>query len=243
MKKTIALSALTASLMLPISAHAGFVTVDWQSVGDKSATLHEETGKEWLDLSLTDGMSISNVMSQLGEGGTFAGWRLPTFDEVMELIEGYSTYDFTDTTATISSGSSTWTTRATGWINLFGITVRPVDSSNGITHSLGLFLDASGVVQRGGASLRNSFGNKTGYFYGGDDLATFTDNSASATYGVFLVSDGGVTLSSQQNPELNINNPDAPINNQTPTDVTSPLAAGSLGLLLLSAFRRRKKVN
>lgn len=245
MKKLIALSVLSASLMLPLGAQAGFVAVDWKSVGDGSATLHEETGKEWLDLSLTDGMSMNAVVSQLGEGGAFAGWRLPTFDEVMELVETYSTYDFTDTTWTVSSTSATWVNRATGWINLFGITVKPVDSSNGITHSLGLFLDSAGVVQRGGASLRNSFGNRTGYFWGGQDMTALNVNSADPSYGIFLVSDGGVTLSSQQNPELNINNPDAPINKQDPVvppafDVESPLTAGAFGLLLLGAFRRKK---
>lgn len=94
--------------------------------------------------------------------------------------------------------------------------------------------------QRGGASLRNVHGTRTGYFYAGDDLDTWTADSVSSSYGVFLVSDGGVTLSSQQNPELNINNPNAPVNNQPPSDLSTPGMMSISALLLWTAFRLRK---
>ena len=46
------------------------------------ATLDSNTGIEWLDLSETVGMSMDYVVSQTGGGGEFAGWRLPTSDEL-----------------------------------------------------------------------------------------------------------------------------------------------------------------
>ena len=80
--------ALSIPLMaLSLNANAGLVHTDWKEAGDQQATLSEETGLEWLKLRNTDNMSINQVKSQLDT--TYAGWRLPTNNEVGELITSH----------------------------------------------------------------------------------------------------------------------------------------------------------
>ena len=67
-----------------------------------------------------------------------------------------------------------------------------------------------------------------------------SSNTSSSTYfGYFLVSDGGTTLSSIQDPSLNSNNPNAP----GVADVSAPvgMAGATLALFLMGA-RRNKRV-
>lgn len=59
-----------------------------------------------------------------------------------------------------------------------------------------------------------------------------------SAFGVFLVSDGGTTLSSTTNTDININNPNAPVNSQS-EDVNSPAPGLLAGLCLLMALRIR----
>jgi hypothetical protein len=78
--------------------------------------------------------------------------------------------------------------------------------------------------------------------YNGNIVISQEDNityTSSAHYlGVFLVSDGGTTLSSINDPSLNINNSAAPINNAV--SVPLPATLGLLGLSLAGFGLRRK---
>lgn len=62
-----------------------------------------------------------------------------------------------------------------------------------------------------------------------------TTDFSHGNYSVWIVSDGGATYSSLNEPTLNINNPNSPIN------ASAPLKLGALGLMLVG-MRRRKKV-
>lgn len=55
------------------------------SFGADTITLDTETGLRWLDLDLTDGRSVEDISSQLGEGGEFEGFRYATVEEVEQL--------------------------------------------------------------------------------------------------------------------------------------------------------------
>jgi hypothetical protein len=90
MNKLIKITILPALCLLSMGAQAGIVSTDWKLTNDGLATLDDDglatlddvSGKEWLKLTQTDGMSVASVVSQLDT--TFAGWRLPTDEEVRE---------------------------------------------------------------------------------------------------------------------------------------------------------------
>lgn len=59
--------------ILPIIDH-GYYTTD------------VNTKLEWLDVSITSGLSYNAVMSRTEEGGDLSGWRYATIDELTELL-------------------------------------------------------------------------------------------------------------------------------------------------------------
>lgn len=73
-------------LLSSASAQADFIETDWNNTGDALATLDTETGIEWLDLTQTKGMSINRAEGLTGAGGIYEGWRLPTRNEVTQMM-------------------------------------------------------------------------------------------------------------------------------------------------------------
>lgn len=205
--------------LMSISSHAALISTDWKTTNDKLATLDTETGIEWLDLTQTIGKSISTVQSQLDT--LYVGWRLPTYDE-MKTLAGVL-FPVTKNNPDAYYGwtgiqRSEYDTHrvlfgSTGPTNVYGLYQK-----NGFTNLLG---------SHDSAVMFFNFQRQTGLTY------------SSATEAVYLVSDGGTTMSSINNPQLNINNPNAPVN-QVAADVSAPLALGVMGLLLLISGSRRK---
>ncbi len=69
------------------SADASYLSSqDWNTAGDGLLTLDSNTGSLWLDLSVTRGLSYNYVISQLGTGGDFEGFRVATTTEVQHLF-------------------------------------------------------------------------------------------------------------------------------------------------------------
>jgi opacity protein-like surface antigen len=229
--KKILLAATIALIGMSSSASAGFVDTDWKTTGDGLASLHEETGLEWLDFTQTIGLSINGVKSLLDT--TYEGWRLPSQAEVnhvMHAITGLATenngYKFY-TGGPYRSQWGTYKSEARAVINTFG----GLYSDRNDYRSQALHLndtDANNVLMSG------AFINHQGYVY--DDLNRSESLDYSLPiYSVFLVSDGGTTLSSIANPSLNSNNSAAP------SAVSAPLALGLMSFGML-AFSRRKNI-
>lgn len=60
-------------------ASADFLHTDWQADGDSLATLHEETGLEWLKINSTLGIfASSSVSSEISKGGSrrYTGYNI-----------------------------------------------------------------------------------------------------------------------------------------------------------------------
>jgi len=76
--------ALFCVLSLPygLPAHAAVVAQDWHTPADGLLTLDTATGLQWLDVTVTQGLSWNAVTSQLGAGGRFTGFRRPSDDEL-----------------------------------------------------------------------------------------------------------------------------------------------------------------
>lgn len=212
-------------------AHAGFVDTDWQVNGDSRAVLHEETGIEWLKLNETNGMSINGVSSLLGS--TYSGWRLPTRNEVNVLLTTITAVDSV-TTGTFAMSSPAYYNVARSFANIMGINYVGGNSYYSLAFHVNDAPRAGDQQVLMSGLVYDQF-NSTGILY--DDYNYSNDLNFSKPFvAVFLVSDGGTTLSSINNPSLNANNPASPAN----VSVLSPAAALGLGLVALGFCARRK---
>lgn len=224
MFRTSFISALVLTLSaLSMQVNASLIPTDWKNAGDALATLDTETGLEWLDLSLTAKNSLETLANRLTSD--LAGWRMATQTEVNQLHLSYSTDLYSTTTKYFNTTNS----QLNPWRSLFGVT----GSENA---SQGVYLRDNGNwgaigAYRSGLPRWSTMGYSM-------TLAEMK-YSINVWSGYFLVSDGGTTLSSQLNPTLNANNPNAPVN-QSPSDVSIHASFGLLGLLLMTlGFRRR----
>jgi|GEM_PF-1125777 len=73
------------ALVLPLLfisqiASAGIIDTDRDSFIDDTTSL------EWLDINMTTNKTYDYVVSNLGQGQEYEGWRLPNFNEVVQLI-------------------------------------------------------------------------------------------------------------------------------------------------------------
>jgi hypothetical protein len=172
-------------------AHADLVATDWSQSGDSKATLDTDTGLEWLDLSSTAGLSYNQVMSDIN----FDGWRIPTFDEVITLAIGAFSNYFALPVTSIQNGAYYTQNKSNSsgtyqFISLLGTTIGNgnsgyyIDQNNGNGYTLG--------VGRGSSSTRLTI----------NTLRLVDYDYRSGSVGMFLVSDGGTTLSSQLDPSL-----------------------------------------
>lgn len=213
-----AICALTAALCAP--AHAEFQHTDWKAEGDSLATLDTDTGLEWLKLTETNGRSFVNVSQNLSTD--FSGWRLPTAAEVTDMFrnllgepygyEGAPPERITDgTTAEVKALSQTYLGKTAA------------------NYAYGWFMPAPGDEYVAGG------GYWSGTFYTYWTYGSSQPTAGRVATGVYLVSDGGTTLSSQLDPSIN-----TPRN--ASADVSAPAAgiAGVLGLMLMGRFRRQK---
>ena len=78
-KKTVAATVLSMCSMVNL-AQAGIIDTNHDSFIDESTNL------EWLDFNITSNQSYNEVVENLGAGGSYNGWRLPTTDEVHTLF-------------------------------------------------------------------------------------------------------------------------------------------------------------
>ena len=183
------------------------IRTDWKVLGDEKTTLNTTTGLEWLDLNETKNKSIIQVKSELAT--TYAGFRLATeteitalFDERM-LLSGRSAYSWDPNTWSMPSKYTyksfldhmafQHSTRryALGWF----------ERTNGTWWYAGVNATISNTsAELGGVNNDNSKG------FGASDVSNIINNGnvLSAYMGTWLVSDGGATLTSQNNPSINI---------------------------------------
>jgi len=243
--------AVTAVLLLTMgSASAELIKVDLSETGSLGVTLDSDTGLEWLGLRSTLGMSMNEALT------AFSGWRLATEFEVNTVVdkvrqgERYSSYFGSAFQQDISlynssnSGNSYFVQYAGKLFNTFqGGNTAPYQSGVSMRVGSGLHLSdtTGGLLLTGG----NSFSDSNGTYIRYNDITSSNLSDVKdykgAQMSVFLVSDGGQSFASLQDPTLNINNPNAPINNATA--VSEPGASAILGLGLMGLAVRRKRMN
>lgn len=230
--RTFLSAALAATVLFSVNANAGFLETDWQVAGDKKATLHQETGLEWLDLTVTGGKTINEVKAMLGT--TLIGWRMPTFDEIKQLAAALA-----PTTQTPEYHYGYISGVYANEFKMLGSNVPNhyygLYENGNVSYGFSLYSTAStapNTLSPGemyfGYNLLSAGG---GYRGGSSQLDVFRGYE-----GVYLVSDGGTTLSSLNDPMLNANNPNSPVNQQ-PAPVNAPASLLAIALLALGVRR------
>lgn len=199
-----------------INVNAELLSVDFQNEGDNYVTLDTQSGLEWLDFSFTRNDKYRDYYN----GGY--GFRIPTNAEVEALFtNNISSVDDPYVSGLIYPDGDT---SDIAWLNLLLGTawVTPYPS---LYYSYGFYKDEDGDMALFGSHHTNAI-------YGLDNKSYFGDSDYSHKYGILLVSDGGVTYSSLNDPTINTGVSDASV----------PLPA-SLGLLALSmlGFGARRK--
>lgn len=235
----LALAAFSFLALSPL-ANADLLYTDWKAGGDQKALLDTQTGIEWLRLTNTVGMSFHQVKNLLAT--QFSGWRFPTAAEVETMMDNHYPYP-------LYAGQTvlTWDLNIPlirQWVDLFGVTNSNNQPSSTLVQSYGLYYanPAFGQIQMAGGYHRDSWNaqnvhNYTSTLYEDVPSGSYWEGFTSPTTGIFLVSDGGTTLSSLLNPMQNAMNPNAPVN-QTPPPSEVPVMGG-FGLLLAGLFARR----
>ena len=90
MKKSRLLGAVCGCLAIfSFDASATIISTDWRFAGDNLITQETDSGLEWLDLTVTDGLSYYDVVALMGDGGSLQGWRYATRAEVGSLWDAF----------------------------------------------------------------------------------------------------------------------------------------------------------
>lgn len=77
---------LVANLAMPLSANALLIDRDWVALNDAALTYDTDTGLEWLDVTVTAGLSYNDVTAELGAGGAYEGFSFATRQQILSLF-------------------------------------------------------------------------------------------------------------------------------------------------------------
>lgn len=238
---------LTAAFLFlsAFQAQAEYVVGDWMTAGDNSAFVDTSTGIEWLRLNVTLGQTMNEVLSQTGEGNLYDGWRVAGAADVQNILDGIMpTVTFNGVGETTQLVDSRYRTNTDDWRVVFGIgdyIYQNTSSGNRQDwYSLGKFMQDDGTVTVTGTHRVQHYTNGNTYHYAalydehGLGTGEWTMDNTSIYSSVFLVSDGGNTLLTQNDHSLTAANPNSPF-----SDVSAPALLGALSLFGF-AVRRRK---
>jgi len=227
---------LAAALLLgaSLSSQAAVISVDWKEAGDNGAFVETTSGTEWLKLTQTQGVGLNTVQQQLGAGGLYEGFRVADSNEVQFLFDyflGQATgLTYTSISAFDFADSSTVDGRAL-MVDLLDALGRAIVGTN--TFSTGRYFQA-GSQSVLSSTFRDDDANGFARLIYDRVTSTTNANTPGSAPGVFLVSDGGNTFSS-------INNPGILSGIETPSvAVSEPHALALLALGFAGLVLRRK---
>lgn len=203
-------------VLLSAGANAEFIQSDYRESGDNLVVLDQVTGIEWLSLYETDGLSYEQGATLREEGGRLYGWRTPTYSEYASMLTSFFSKELSDAHLNFNISEED----RIKWTTFFGQTYHD--------RSAGYITKANGDT-----SISGAFHNNTVI---GASYSNYSEKIAYDHYGTYLVSDGGLTFSSKNQPSINANNPNAYI----PSSVPLPTSVGLLTLAMCGFFARRR---
>ena len=214
---------LAASLFLaPTLSHAELIETDVYTKGDALATLDTNTGIEWLDLTETQllresGTTEEAIATVIAKN---PGWRLPTQAEVTTLILGYFPMAVSGESVVLKVVYVPENNEIyTQFRDSFG-----QSSTYDGHYRMGLYSDGENY-QSAGVST-----------WSGGQVALdrlYIRNGNEKVYNaLFLVSDGGTTISSKENPEINTPGYSLIDTNDVPAPFFGIASLAMLGLFL-----------
>lgn len=229
--------ALAVGVLFSSAAQAELVSTDWLANNDSKATLDTKTGLEWLDLSETRGKSVAQVQALLNT--EYSGWKIANEQQVFELFENSLSFiNFDIDERNIAQSDASYAMSET---NKFINFLSEFRSSNALS-AKGYFIrnkdGVQDVVVAGAVYYwQTYFQDQKASISFDMTQSGYDENKVYSTTGVFLVSTGGTTLSSIQDPSINLDE------NGVPAIASVPLSAsiGFLGLALLAGARRKKQ--
>lgn len=241
------IAATTMVMALSGTANADYMSLDWKAEGDQLAFLDIDSGIEWLKLDQTVGMTFNEVSAELGEGGLFEGWRLPTASEVESIVTSLTGYDTNQYRVNSSYNSAAVQSLYVDFVEQFGWGKKTLTGSSwNVEHnyvSFGLYQNADQEVSMSGVRWfknprTSASSDYHSYSYVDHYSTSYSGDYYNAAYSVFLVGDGGATLTTQEDMSLVANNPNAANNVSAPSAVT--MLSGLL--LLLVGWGNRRKI-
>lgn len=174
LKVMVAFAALAVASGLAITrpaAAASFIVHD-TSFGANTAMTDTSTGLDWLNVSITAGMSYNIVSSHLGIGQTFDGWRYATSTEVNTMLTNIGAFS-----TPYASLSSLISNLGYGWIYPFP-SAQPEVYGVTADHSLLQYWYVNPLSGTAGTALNccgstyvASGGDNSGYLYYGAPLS------------------------------------------------------------------------
>lgn len=227
--KILKIAIVLSLASLSFASNSEMLSIDYKTEGDNKVTLDSETGIEWLDLTVTNRLSINTLRSMLHN--ELVGWRFPTVDEVTTFFKNSLP------SQELTGSPLNQMIRDDGpELNKLGQYLGYNHIYNGRETTYGLYIndnnnDFNGTeVLMAGVRTDENISHRL-YLNSNTSL---NKDSIHSNYGVFLVSDGGYSISSIKNPELNANNPNSPAN----VPLSASFTLLSIGILF--SLRRKK---
>ena len=161
-------------------------------------TRDTSTGLDWLDVTSTSGLSVTEVLAEMEVGGSLEGWRYATATQLDQLI---SNFGFTPATPCAEANTTNCSLSQDGddpvietMIRTLGDTYAPtisgVDFSSGAGDTIGFLLDdisISGPEYSVAWIMDYEFSDSSRQ-YDFDDSVWLTGGSSASYKGSFLVS-------------------------------------------------------
>lgn len=180
---------------------AAIISVDWRDTGDNLITRDTVSDLDWLDLTETNNMSYNTVVTQLGMGKQFDGFRYATAAEVVTLWSRFgidleasaprTIYNFIDpavATATIYLGNTAHEYSSTSYPH--GAIGMIADLYFGNPYNMGAFTTSLGYTK-----YRTAFSTYLSPDYQGAELGSYLVRPAAVPiFGVVWLFSSGILV-------------------------------------------------